>query len=263
MEQNKPREVRPLSSSLGSVIRCLTDRHPTQALRVTVALVLQRGSGWACEATADDARQIWRNLEPGELRDASAPVLAGLEEGEELHRGTDRAWNKSLADAWRATFRAPRPCNGPWRALGLAVSLEEGARTSALSSSLRIPYGCISGRRSRIDLRDWRGVFRELGDVVVPGVVDHGEDSPSHHDKRKGGTAPERDRRANHSGTEQPDIGEPYDVRFHWQHPPPQPHGFVVREIVPRRNGRGGMFVVDIGPPTARAISARKSEPST
>lgn len=262
MQQNKPRAGRPLSISLGSVIRCLTDRHPTQALRVAVALVLQRGSGWACEATADDARQIWRNLEPGELRDASAPILAGLAEGRELHDGSDRAWNKSLLDAWRATFRTDPPCRGPWRALGLAASLEEGATTSALSASLQIPYGSISGRRSRIDLRDWRRVFLELGDVIVPGVVDHRQDSARDHDGGKSRTTPERVAGRDHGGTEQPDIGDPYDIRLHWQHPPPQPHGFVLREVGPDLPGPG-VFVCDIGPPTARATSARKSEPST
>ena len=262
MIQNNPLDFRPLSFALGSVIRCLTHRNPRQALRVTVALVLQRGSGWACEATAEDARQIWRNLEPGELREACAPVLAGLE-GEELHHGTDRAWNKSLSDAWRETFRAPRPARGPWRALGLAVSLQEEITTSSLASSLKIPYGAISGRRSRIDLQDWRGVFRELGEIVAAGVVDHRQNPARDHNGGQSRTTPERVAGRDHGGTEQPDIGDPYDVRLHWQHPPPHPHGFVLRELVPRRSGRGGMFVCDVEPPTTRANEARKSDSST
>jgi len=263
MERNEEHGGSPLTSALGSLIGCLTERHPTQALRVTVAAVLQRDSVWSESATAEDARQIWRGLERGPLRDASAPVLAGLAHGERLHHGGARAWNKSLLDAWRSTFRAPPPCRGPWRALRLAVAIEEGPGTSDLAADLGIPYACIYTRRGRIDLRVWRAVFGELRGVVVPGVVDHGEDAAGDHEYRERRAPPEREPREEHSWAEDPHVPEPHEVGFHVQHPWLQSQGFVIREVAPRIRGRGGMFMMVAEPPTTRAIASRKPGPST
>lgn len=269
-----------MTSALACLVGFLTEQNPTQALRVAVALVLQRDSAWASAASAGEALQIWRGIARGPLRDACASIFADLDPEDFLHHGTARAWNKSLLDAWRAVFAAPPPCNGPWRALRLAVALEEGPGVSRLSSDLAIPYANLYGRAGRIDLRHWRGVLEELGSrargpgpVVVPSVVPHGQDSARYHQNRESRTATKGEARKDHRGTQEPNVSDPDGVAFQLQHPPPQPHGFVLRELnpgdtsamvlVPVPVGTPGRFTIDGLPPTARLTISRRSAPST
>lgn len=253
MERNPETEDRPLTRSLVSLIGSLMSSNPRQAARVCVSLVLQRDGTWASGASGRDAVQICDGLWSCELVRAARPVLAGLDPDVTLNSATSRAWTKSLLAAWYATIGTVPPCNSPWRALRLAVAVEEGPDVSTLARGLGIPYANVYGRVGRLDLAAWGPVLLDLAEIV-PGVVGRGQDSARNHQSREGRPAPEREARGDHSRSQEGDVGDSDRLTLHPQHPPDKSSA---------HSAHGTCSRLSLGPPSARLTWARRSEPST